>query len=118
MKRRRFLQALPLTLTAAPVLALPREPGITTGSFTPHLSITAQPGKLRLLDLPRIMRDELDLRVLDLMTATLVSLEPKYLAELRHAAAAAGCVLTNLKMNQKGLDLANAGAAARRRCAH
>ncbi len=114
MKRRRFLQALPLPLTAAPVPALPRELGITTGSFMKHLSTTAQPGKLRLLDLPRIMRDELDLRVIDLMTATLVSLEPKYLEQLRQAAADAGCVLTNLKMNQKGLDMANTDDAVRR----
>lgn len=114
MKRRRFLQALPLTLTAASVSALPRELGITTGSFVRHLSETAQPGKLRLLDLPRIMRDELDMRVMDLMTATLVSLEPKYLGQLRRAADDAGCVLTNLKMNQRGLDLANADEAVRR----
>lgn len=45
MKRRRFLQALPLTLTAAAVPALPRELGITTGSFVRHLVETAQPGK-------------------------------------------------------------------------
>jgi sugar phosphate isomerase/epimerase len=114
MKRRRFLQALPLTLTAASVPALPRELGITTGSFMKHLSETAQPGKLRLLDLPRRMRDELDLRVIDLMTATLVSLEPKYLEQLRQAAADAGCVLTNLKMNQKSLDMANADETVRR----
>ena len=114
MKRRRFLQALPLTLTAAAVPALPRELGITTGSFVRHLVETAQPGKLRLLDLPRLMRDELDMRVIDLMTATLVSLEPKYLEQLRQAAADAGCVLTNLKMNQKGLDLAAADEKLRR----
>ncbi len=114
MKRRRFLQALPLALTAAPVPVLSGEIGVTTGSFMRHLSATAQPGKLRLLDLPRRMRDELDLRVIDLMTATLVSLEPNYLAELRQAAADAGCVLTNLKMNQKGLDMTSADAAVRR----
>ncbi len=113
MKRRRFLQALPLTLTAA-VPALPRELGITTGSFVRHLVETAQPGKLRLLDLPRLMRDELGMRVIDLMTATLVSLEPPYLEQLRQAAADAGCVLTNLKMNQKGLDLAAADEKLRR----
>lgn len=114
MKRRRFLQALPLTLAAAPAPALKLELGITTGSFVRHLVETAQPGKLRLLDLPRIMRDELDMRVIDLMTATLVSLEPKYLEQLRQAAADAGCVLTNLKMNQKGLDLATADENLRR----
>lgn len=115
MKRRRFLQVLPLALTAAPAApTLSRELGITTGSFVRHLVETAQPGKLRLLDLPRIMRDELGMRVIDLMTATLVSMEPRYLEQLRQAAADAGCVLTNLKMNQKGLDLATPDEALRR----
>ncbi len=114
MKRRRFLQALPLALTAAPAPAFSGELGITTGSFVRHLSATAAPGKLRLLDLPRIMRDELGMRVIDLMTATLVSLEPNYLTELRRAADDAGCVLTNLKMNQKGIDMTSADAAVRR----
>lgn len=80
------------------------EVGITTGSFMRHLSAEPQPGKLCLLELPRIMRDELDMRVIDLMTATLVSLKPDYLDRLRTAAEKAGCVLTNLKMNLKGFD--------------
>jgi hypothetical protein len=69
---------------------------------------------LRLLDLPRRMRDELDMRVIDLMTATLVSLEPDYCDKLRAAAERAGCVLTNLKMNNPGLDLASADDGVRR----
>lgn len=80
-----------------------------------HLTIEPQPGKLRLLDLPRRMRDELDMRVIDLMTATLASMEPAYLDKLRTAADSAGCVLTNLKMNQAGLDLASPDVALRRR---
>jgi sugar phosphate isomerase/epimerase len=83
------------------------ELGVTTGSFSKHVSAEPAPGKLRLLDLPRRMRDELDLRVIDLMTATLASMEPAYLDKLRAAASDAGCVLTNLKMNQKELDLAS-----------
>ena len=79
--------------------------GVTTGSFSRHLSATAKPGKLVMLDLPRIMRDELDLQVLDLMTATLPSTEPDYLDRLRQRAEDAGCVITNLKMNQKNVDM-------------
>lgn len=94
--------------------SLQGEVGITTGSFTRHLSPTAAPGKLRLLDLPRIMRDELGMKVIDLMTATLVSLEPAYLDQLRAAAADAGCVLTNLKINFNQADLGNADADRRR----
>jgi Xylose isomerase-like TIM barrel len=94
--------------------SLAGEVGITTGSFMRHLSPDAREGKLRLLDLPRRMRDELDLRVIDLMTATLVSLEPDYCDKLRDAAERAGCVLTNLKMNNPGLDLASTDDAVRR----
>jgi hypothetical protein len=91
------------------------EVGVTTGSFMRHLSVEPAAGKLRLLDLPRLMREELDLRVIDLMTATLVSLEPAYLDQLRASAERAGCVLTNLKMNNPGLDPASADEALRRR---
>lgn len=99
---------------ATPTAALAGEIGITTGSFMRHLSPTRAPGKLRLLDLPRLMRDELDMRVIDLMTATLVDLSPAYLDALRQAAADAGSVLTNLKMNQPGLDLGHPDLAVRR----
>jgi hypothetical protein len=94
--------------------SLDREIGVTTGSFTRHLVPERQAGKLRLLDLPQIMSDELGLRVIDLMTATLASMEPRYLDELRAAAERHGCVLTNLKMNNPGLDLASADEATRR----
>jgi hypothetical protein len=94
--------------------ALTGEIGITTGSFVRHLSETPQAGKLRLLDLPRIMRDEMDMRVIDLMSATLVSLEPAYLEQLRGAAEKAGCILTNLKMNLRDLDLGSEDEETRR----
>tara|TARA_R110002049_G_scaffold4601_5_gene32545 strand:+ start:752607 stop:753557 length:951 start_codon:yes stop_codon:yes gene_type:complete len=79
--------------------------GITTGTVMRHLSETATEGKIRLLDLPVILRDELDMDVLDLMSANLPSLEPAYLTKLRDRAERAGCTLTNLKMNQKGIDM-------------
>jgi len=90
------------------------EVGITTGSFSKHVSAEPREGKLRLLDLPKLMREELDMRVIDLMTATLVSLEPDYCDKLRAAADRAGCVLTNLKMNQKGLEMTSPDEATRR----
>ena len=79
--------------------------GMTTGSFGRHFSETASKEKIRLLDLPALMRDELDMHVLDLMTANLPSMEPKYLSKLRDRAEQVGCTLTNLKMNQKGIDM-------------
>jgi hypothetical protein len=121
--RRQFL-ADGLALAAlAPGLAsaanrtpgLERQLGVTTGSFVRHLAESPQPGKLRLLDLPKLMRDELDLRVIDLMTRTLPSFEPAYLERLRVEADRAGCVLTNLKMNQPGLDMASPDEAIRRK---
>jgi Xylose isomerase-like TIM barrel len=97
-----------------PLPPLAGQLGITTGSFVRHLSESPQAGKLRLLDLPRIMRDELDMRVIDLMTATLPSLEPAYLEQFRSAAEKSGCWLTNLKMNQRDLDLGSEDEAVRR----
>ncbi|HEY6167944.1 MAG TPA: TIM barrel protein [Verrucomicrobiae bacterium] len=95
-------------------ISLAGEVGITTGSFMRHLSPEPREGKLRLLDLPKRMRDELGMKVIDLMTATLVSLEPDYCDQLRAAAERAGCVLTNLKMNNRGLDLASEDESVRR----
>jgi hypothetical protein len=94
--------------------ALAGEIGITTGSFMRHLAPERADGKLRLLDLPKIMRDELGMKVIDLMTATLVSLEPAYLDRLRAAAADADCTLTNLKINFFEFDLGHADSARRR----
>ncbi|MDZ4287341.1 MAG: TIM barrel protein [Prosthecobacter sp.] len=120
MNRREFLHTalsgLAVTAGAGAATANPLagEVGITTGSFSKHVMVERRAGKLRLLDLPQLMRDELDLRVIDLMTATLVSLEPDCLDQLRAAAERAGCVLTNLKMNQKDLDMTSPDAAVRR----
>jgi len=125
MRRREFLEIAAATavgvVCVGPAAAEPKqwpaltgEIGITTGSFVRHLSETPQAGKLRLLDLPRIMREEMDMRVLDLMTATLVSMEPAYLEQLRTAAEKVGCVLTNLKMNLRDLDLGSEDEGMRR----
>jgi L-ribulose-5-phosphate 3-epimerase len=126
MRRRKFLQTVAVAAVAGPIAGtvhaapapakdLDRQIGVTTGSLMRNLSVDAQPGKLRLLDFPRIMRDELGMKVIDLMTATLASLEPAYVDQLRSAADKHGCVLTNLKMNQPELDLASPDEALRRR---
>ncbi len=95
-------------------LDLRRQLGITTGSFMRHLTVEPKPGKLRLLDLPKIMHNELDMHVIDLMTATLASNEPAYLDELRNEADKNNCVLTNLKLNYKEHALENPDPTARR----
>lgn len=100
---------------AAKPLALAGEVGITTGSFMRHITVEPAPGKLRLLDLPKIMREEMDMRVIDLMTRTLASMGPDYLDKLRAEAERNGCALTNLKMNNPGLDLGSTDESLRRR---
>ena len=62
--------------------SLENEIGLTTGSFMKHL----EAGEFRIIDLPKIMRDDLDMRVLDLMTRTLESFKPGYLDQLREGA--------------------------------
>lgn len=91
-----------------PHRALHRQIGITTSSLSGHIAPKATRGKFTLLELPRILRDELDMTVIDLNTSTVASYEPKYLERVRMAADAAGSVLTNLKMNQRGLDMNHA----------
>ena len=118
--RRTFLKST--VVTAVATIALPRglageksktvdknplagEVGITTSSLSAHVASRPTKSKFTLLELPRIMRDELDMRVIDLNTSTLASEEPAYLDKVRAAADKAGCILTNLKLNQRGLDM-------------
>jgi hypothetical protein len=99
--------------TATNAEGLEREVGITTGSFAQQLK--AQPERYRLPELLKIVRGELGMRVVDVYTPTLESFEPAYLDRVREAAEEAGCVLTNLKMNQPELDLASPDEALRER---
>jgi len=98
-----------------PDFPLQREVGITTSSLSGHLAAKPKAGQFSLPQLPRILRDELDMRVIDLNTSSLASHEPKYLERCRAAAAKAGCVFTNLKLNQRGLNMNSADAAVRQK---
>ncbi len=91
------------------------EVGITTSSLSGHVSASGGQGKIAVLDLPKVMRDELDMRVIDLNTSTIAGLSNKQLDQLRDNAEKSGCWLTNLKMNQRGLDLASPDATKRSR---
>lgn len=53
------------------------------------------------------------MRVIDLNTSTFGAIEPGKAAKLRAAADRAGCVVTNLKMNQRELDMTGSDAAER-----
>jgi hypothetical protein len=94
---------------------LKRALGITTSSLSGHLAAQPAAGKFTLLELPRILRDELDMRVIDLNTSALASYQPEYLDRVRRAVEDAGCVITNLKLNQPGLDMNSAEEPTRRR---
>jgi hypothetical protein len=60
-----------------------------------------------------MMRDELDLRVIDMNTSSLASTDRGYLDKVRQAADDAGCILTNLKMNQFDLNMDSPDKAVR-----
>ncbi|QDV20129.1 Xylose isomerase-like TIM barrel [Gimesia panareensis] len=87
--------------------------GITTSSLSGHITPRGGKGKISLLDLPKILRDELGMTVIDLNTSTLSVTDRKYLDQLRSAADQAGCILTNLKMNQGKLDMNSPEKATR-----
>ena len=113
--RRRFVAGCaiaaattPLLLRAAPkqVPELAGQVGITTSSLFRQNSGKADDRNFELWDIPRILRDELGMKVIDLSTGTLnSSRDPKQLDRLRRAADAAGCVITNLKVNATHLSV-------------
>lgn len=82
--------------------------GITTSSLDRHLSGGSEEGKINVMDLPKFLRRELDLTVLDLNSNTVGKIGRNHLDAFRKVAESAGCVLTNLKMNQSGLELGSA----------
>ncbi len=121
LRRREFLATSALGLGAGAVFAAPvqhpdvtGEIGVTTGSFMPHITFEPAAGKQRMLDLPKVMRNDLGLRVIDFMSRTLESFEPRYLEKLRAACDENQCVVTNLKCNQPGLDMASTDDETRR----
>ncbi len=92
--------------------------GIISASASAQMGGRAKGRQFDLLELPRILRDELDMTVIDLNTMsfpTFASVTPAYLDKLRSAAADAGCVLSNLKLNQKGFDMNSGDKQVRRR---
>ena len=123
--RRKFMQvcavgaAIPATATFGNeqdrrlTIPLANEVGITTSSLSGHLVVKPKLGQFSLVDLPKIMRNELDLRVIDLNTSSIASNDPKYLDCCREEAEKAGCVFTNLKLNQRGLDMNSADESVR-----
>ena len=91
--------------------------GIVSASADPQLSGRARGGGFTLLELPRILRDQWGMSVLDLNTSSFpdfTTVNRSYLDRLRDAAREADCQITNLKMNQRGWDLASPDRELRR----
>ena len=101
--------AAPSGRRAAP---LAREVGVTMSSFA-RLVTEAGPEKFTMLEWPRILRDELDMRVIDLNSGVITSLEPAYLESVRKAADDAGAILTNIKINRSDIDFSSIDEAVR-----
>ena len=70
--------------------------GITTGG---GLGKKKQRGELNLVSLPKYMRDELGMQLIDVNTRWLDSLKTDFLEQARSAADEAGCFFSNLKVN-------------------
>ncbi len=91
--------------------------GIISASASSQMGGRARGRRFDLLELPRILRDELDMTVIDLNTMSFPSFDsvsPAYLDKLRSAADDAGCVLSNLKLNQNGFDMNSGDEEVRR----
>ena len=111
MNRRTFLASTSIALLGAGAIRvegappLPDPPlGIVAATLAAHMDHRKR-GGLALAELPKVIRGELDIRILDMNTMNFPSFEPALLERFRKVAEGEGCVLTNLKLNQPGLDL-------------
>jgi len=88
--------------------------GITMSSAG-RLMKDGKPDRIPIVDWPRLLRDELDMHVLDLNSGVIESHDPAYLDTVRRAADEAGVLLTNMKINRPDVDVGNADPAVRRK---
>ena len=82
--------------------------GLVSASAHVQTSGRAVGRNFTLLEMPQILKEELNLTVLDLNTMSFPSFDDvnaAYVDRLRSAVDKAGCVMTNLKMNQRGLHM-------------
>ena len=121
--RRRFLGAGLLVGTAACAAerkgvssrrSLPGTLGVNVSSFARQVRSTEAGVRIDAFDLPRVLRDELDVRILDLVSTTLNTRDERMLTRFRESAENAGCVITNLKVNDQKLPFDGADPKARR----
>jgi hypothetical protein len=98
-----FLCAGPLPLSVGafakpdPLASLAGVVGITVGG---GIGEQKERGELSLLDLPRYVRNDLGMQLIDLNTRWFDNYDERLLDELREAAERQGCFFTNLKVNR------------------
>lgn len=123
LTRREFVTLSATALLAAPrlapaVQAAPAVPSLAgklgiTMSSVQRLMVDDKPLKYTMLEWPRMLREELDLTVIDLNSGAIDSHDPAQLEQVRKAADRAGCVLTNMKINRGDVDIGHADSAVR-----
>lgn len=124
MQRRAFLHSTALaslaaltpgSLRAAATPPPPGDVGVNTSSFARQNRATTADQRIDPFDVPALLRDEVGVRVIDLVHTMLATREPRTLERFRARAEAAGCVITNLKVNAHDLPFDGDDPAARRR---
>jgi sugar phosphate isomerase/epimerase len=93
---------------------LPGIVGINTACFSRQQRAADATQRVDPYDLPRLIREELDLRILDVVSTMLDTREHAPLEKFRAAAERAGCVITNLKVNVPDLRFDSEDANTRR----
>lgn len=88
--------------------------GINTVCFSRQQRASNASQQIDPYDIPRLVREELDVRVLDLVSTMLNTHDHAPLEKFRAQADRAGCVITNLKINLPKLRFDSEDAATRR----
>ncbi len=119
LRRREFLIATgafavsaAIRSSAAPV-KLERQVGLVAATLAQHQDFRKK-GGLELMDLPKAIHGELGMTVIDMNTMNFAELNERVAGQFRTAADKEGCVLTNLKLNQRGLDIGDADEGKRK----
>jgi hypothetical protein len=102
------------SLTARNLKPIRSEVGLVAATLAAHQS-HRRTGGMQLKEIPKWVKEELGIRVLDMNTMNFPKLDLQAAESLRTAAERHGCVLTNLKLNQRGLDPGNADKKTRDR---
>ena len=118
MDRREFLLttagSLAVTETSLAARPLDRQVGIVAATLAAHTKPRKRDG-IDLDDLPKFIRHELGMQIIDMNTMNFAALDLKIAESFRRAAEREGCRLTNLKLNQRNVDLADPDPAERKR---